>query len=235
MTDKADEERLIKAPCPTCKRTQNVRIACSHESRWSDDYNNISGSDDHRILQCMGCKTVFFQIKSYFSEDMDFRRNAVTGEDEPYIPATYKYRPALSKRDEPSWMTELYAIDPDLHSLLYQVYGAVNNDLPVLAAIGIRTVFDRASELLEIDAGLAFTAKLDALFVKGKIGKEERDILEALTDAGGAAAHRGWRPDAKQLDTLLEATEIFVYRSFIIATKAKALKRAVPPRPPRAK
>jgi len=56
-----------------------------------------------------------------------------------------------------------------------------------------------------------------------------------MTDAGSAAAHCGWRPDAKHLDTLFEATEVFVYRSFIVASKAKALKNAALPRPPRAK
>jgi hypothetical protein len=44
----------------------------------------------------------------------------------------------------------------------------------------------------------------------GKIGRSERETLEILTDAGGAAAHRGWKPTVKQLDTLMTVGEQFL-------------------------
>jgi uncharacterized protein DUF4145 len=89
-------------------------------------------------------------------------------------------------------------------------YEALNNDALVLAAIGLRTVFDRASEKMGVDPALQFDKKLDALEGMEKIGRSERETLEILTDAGGAAAHRGWKPTVKQLDTLMTVGEQFL-------------------------
>jgi Domain of unknown function (DUF4145) len=67
----------------------------------------------------------------------------------------------------------------------------------VLAAIGLRTAFDRASELLGIDPNKTFAGKLSQLVVDGHIGSTEKASLDVLTDAGGAAAHRGWKTQSK--------------------------------------
>jgi hypothetical protein len=64
-------------------------------------------------------------------------------------------------------------IGKEFHKLFDDVYIALNNDLGVLAAIGMRTVFDSASELLSIDPNLSLEKKLNALESQGKIGKDE--------------------------------------------------------------
>jgi hypothetical protein len=87
-----------------------------------------------------------------------------------------------------------------LEDLLTSVYTALDNDLRVLAAIGLRTAFDRASELLSVDPEKTFADKLSQLMANGDIGSTEKESLDVLTDAGGAAAHRGWKPNPKQLD-----------------------------------
>ena len=81
-----------------------------------------------------------------------------------------------------------------------------------------------------VDPALGFNEKLDALLGRGKIGQSERETLEVLTDAGGAAAHRGWKPTITQLDTLMTIGEQFLYRTIILKGQAKALKSKIPPR-----
>src|SRR5262249_11815942 len=104
------------------------------------------------------------------------------------------YWPVPSKRKPPDWVIELLSEDSVLYDLVTETYAALNNDAPVLAAVGLRTVFDRASEKMGVDPALSFAEKLDALERMGKMGRSERGTLEPLTDAGGAAAHRGWKP-----------------------------------------
>ena len=111
----------------------------------------------------------------------------------------------------------------------------MNNELHVLSAIGIRTAFDRASELLGVDPAKNFLEKLTELVHLGKIGSSEKDTLDALTDAGNAAAHRGWSPSQKELDTMMNIIEGFLHRTFILAAAAKSLKQNVPARPTRKK
>jgi hypothetical protein len=110
-------------------------------------------------------------------------------EDSPEEGPTITYWPAPSKRKRPSWTNELIE-DWDLYKLVLETYTALDNDAPVLAAMGLRTVFDRTSEKLGVDAAFGFAEKLDLLLKMGKIGQSEKGTLEVLTDAGGAAAHR---------------------------------------------
>jgi hypothetical protein len=111
------------------------------------------------------------------------------------------------------------------------MYTALNNDLRVLAAIGARTVFDHSSELLGVAPGLTFARKLDELLNQGKVSTDERDTLDVLVDAGSAAAHRGWRPKPKELNTMMDVVETFLHRSFILGDGIKKLKAAIPCKP----
>jgi hypothetical protein len=47
-------------------------------------------------------------------------------------------------------------------------------------------------------------------------------------DAGSAAAHRGWRPNHEELNTMIDVVESFLHRSFIVGDGIKKLKAAVP-------
>ena len=62
--------------------------------------------------------------------------------------------------------------------------GCLNANLPIPAAIAIRTTFDKATEYMEIDPALNFGRKLKALFDLGKIGEDEQEALQVLVDAG---------------------------------------------------
>ncbi len=72
--------------------------------------------------------------------------------------------------------------------------------------------------------------KLDLMVEKGHIGRDERDILEAITDAGSAAAHRGFAPNAKTLGTIIETAENFLHREFVLKTAAGKVRTATPSR-----
>ncbi|MBR1193257.1 DUF4145 domain-containing protein [Bradyrhizobium sp. AUGA SZCCT0160] len=206
-----------KGFCPTCRREQNSEIIAHHSLR-----NFVSGDEggyiqnDHFILKCGGCDTVFHRRDTAFSEVWD--------------KVDKQYWPAQSKRDRPEWFgANIIAVDRLLYKLAGSVYTALDHDLTVLAATGMRTTFDRASELLGIDPDKPFTKKLDDLVTKGKIGVTERSNLNVLVDAGSAAAHRAWEPSIKELDTMMAILEHFLYRAFVIDEQVKALK--VPPRP----
>src|SRR5258707_10670762 len=99
------------------------------------------------------------------------------------------YWPAPVERKPPKWIESIEFADQTLGHLLTEMYTALNNDLRVLAAIGARTAFDRSSELLGVDSNLTFDRKLNELVTIGKVGKDEREILNVLVDAGSAAAH----------------------------------------------
>lgn len=233
MPDSVHE--IIKADCPNCGSGRNAYVRGKHVVRWSEEYSPASSTDTVLILECCGCNSVFFRRDHWFSEWETIGENPYTGELQREGGTETTYWPAPVNRKPPEWIDKIAKADRTLGNLLSEMYSALNNDLRVLAAIGARTAFDRASELLKVDAGLPFGKKLDELVSIGKVSKSERDILEALVDAGSAAAHRAWVPKPTELKTMMEIVEAFLHRAFILEEGLQKLRAAVPPKPIRQK
>ena len=223
-----ESPKTVKGHCPECKGNRHSDILAHHEYCWEDEGAGVNGCSDYRILKCRGCDAIYFQKQEICSEDWHPFFNAATDEWDNELVPRITYWPAPSKKESPEWVTSWDLGDKDLSDLLESVYIALNNDLRILAAIGIRTAFDRASELLGINPNKYFIEKLNELIEKGKIGKEEQEVLKVLTDAGSAAAHRGWKPSVKELDTMISIIESFLYRNFILHKKTKVLETSVP-------
>ena len=215
----------IKGHCPNCGSDRLADVVGHH--RQAHDAKG-GGPDwgaawtDYRILQCRGCEVAYFQQEKLWEEWDDWHE--VT------------YWPSPSKRKKPDWSSSLWRSgDAALISLFDEIYRALNDDLRVLSAIGIRTAFDRATELVGIDPAKTFAEKLVKLVELGLIGGDEKVILNILTDAGSAAAHRGWKPEPQELNTMMDVFEAFLHRTFILRPEAKSLQKKIPAKPQRRK
>jgi hypothetical protein len=227
MGQRAKAPKLVKGHCPSCGPDRNAKVVAYHRDSW-DTNDGIWGVDEYMTLKCLGCDRIYFRTDKVFSEDRMVYDEEI-GE-EIHVP-NKTYWPAPARRPVPDWTKWLLLEDDALSELLLSTYTALDHDLRVLAAIGVRTVFDRASELLGVDPAITFAKKLDGLATNGKIGAEEKDSLSLLTDAGGAAAHRGWKPELEELDTMMGILEGFLHRNFVLPRQTKRLKSAVPPKP----
>ena len=208
-----EEDEVVKGHCPECGPDRKSDVRGSHRYRWCDEDSGVTILARYLILECRGCESIYFQIDSKCSEDPE-------GE--------IKHWPAPTKRAQPKWLTKIGLINRELHSLLEDTYVALNNDLRVLAAIGVRTAFDLSSELLKVDPTKSFAEKLKELEASGKIGKEESENLASLIDAGSAAAHRGWKPSLQELETMMDTLENFIYRNLILGDAVAELRSRVP-------
>jgi hypothetical protein len=227
------EAEVEKGHCPACGPNRYADIVAKHEQRDDDEESGVWFHATHAVLKCRGCGSVYCKKTTLFSEDMDHRENPYTGEWEPYLPSTETFWPSPVRREQPTWIGKIAAANSGLADLLSDVYGALDADLRVPAAIALRTVFDSSTELLGIDAAKGFAEKLNDLQSLGKISSDEKTILETLTDAGSAAAHRGWRPSLSELDTMASIIESYLYRTFVLGDEAATLRRGIPPRPRR--
>jgi hypothetical protein len=225
------EGETTSGHCPDCGGVRNARV-----QKLFAQHTDVDGEDqiwmnrEYAILQCLGCDAVYFRTDSEFSEDEAQRFNHEIDDFETYIPVHTSYHPSPVRRVRPDWALWIRGTDQTLQRLLDAVYDALDADLTVLSAIGTRTTFDRASELLGIDAHLSFEQKLNELRAAGRIGADERQHLGDLVDAGSAAAHRAWEPSNEQLNTMVTILEAFLHRSFVLPEEAGALRDAVPPR-----
>ncbi|MDF8362485.1 DUF4145 domain-containing protein [Achromobacter anxifer] len=220
-------ERITKGHCPACGAGKNADIVAAYKDTWQHDEHPIWGWIDYRILKCRGCDRIYFQRAEACSENINHYCDAA-GHPQQEYEVDYSYWPSPLKRPRPSWLDELVSLDSDLHSILNEVYSGLDSDLAVLSATGMRTAFDRATELLGVDPAKTFQQKLEDLFAAGKVGAAEKETLAVLADAGGAAAHRGWKPQPKQLATMMDIVEAFCHRNFILDGQVVKLKPQIP-------
>ena len=186
------------------------------------------------ILECCGCERIYFRRDYWFSEWEMIGNHPITGEPRLEGGVETVYWPAPVRRQRPNWLKKVEESERSLGKLLKEMYTALDTNLRVLAAIAARTVFDRTSQLLLVNPGLGFKEKLDRLSAEGRISRDEEKILQVLVDAGNAAAHRGWRPKADELSTMVDVVESFLHRSFVLGDGIAKLKASVPARPKRA-
>jgi hypothetical protein len=235
MTPKA-EPRTVRAHCPSCGADRDPAVLGEHEETWHNEQDGVAGANRYRILKCAGCDEVFFQkqMESEYEMVPDPDPNPDPDYPQGFVPRVRsQYWPSAVVRPKPAWVDDLISTDWTLYQLLQETYQALNDGLQITTALGMRTAFDRASELLGIDPALPFAKKLDELQKQGLIGAHEKDALSVLVDAGSAAAHRAWRPSVEQLRTMIAIIEPFLHRSFIGTEAAKRLKEKVPPKPRR--
>ncbi|CAM3161597.1 DUF4145 domain-containing protein [Asticcacaulis taihuensis] len=241
MTDTNASElgQSIKAECSECGGMRNCDVLGFHNDRRGlNDY--ISWYKKWYILACRGCEHVFVQT-AYGDEDQRAYGHNEDGEPVEEHYETNAYWPALAKRKPPEWLNGLgYSIDdlwtevavPKVDSArlakaLRELYTALDNDLFMLAGIGVRTCFDIASELLGIAENQTFKDKLNQLVKDGHIGQVDMDHLEFLVEAGNASAHRGWVADRSQISTMMDVLESFIHRAFIEPARKEKLSAAV--------
>lgn len=230
-------DTLKKANCPTCDGQRVCFVHGHYEQRWNwtDRINEVNGLNDHYLLECRGCETVFYQCAKSNSEDVEFQYHPFTGEEEYYYPETITTFPSPPKpsKEMPDWLLQQGRIEPRLAAILKEMYVARDSGSYILASVGLRTAFDRASELLGIPPEESFVSKVSGLLKQGVVGQSEADALNVVADAGSAAAHRGWSPSEEEFEALLTALEHFLERNLVTVNKATAVKASIPPRPQR--
>lgn len=231
----------LRAFCANCTGARNCEVKGHH--RVSESDGQFDWWCDWYLLVCRGCDHVFAQSvssdsESYYPVGYDRDGNTEYAADE-----VVRSWPARFKRSRPGWLHKLdnhiaHEKADDFSACLLQVYEALDHDLNILAAIGIRTAFDVASEILGVEPDQGFESKLSEMEKSGLITPSQKDEFDVLINAGNASAHRGWNPKFEDLDPLMDALEHFINDKFIApASRQRAsdgiakVKPKVPSRP----
>ena len=117
------------------------------------------------VLECRGCSGISVRRRYWFSEWESVQQDPLTGPLVKDIPEEVSYWPAKQTRTRPDWGNRL--ADENLRQVMEEVYVAVDHGLVVLAAIGARTLLDRAISLMVVDQKNGFAGKLNAMVAKG--------------------------------------------------------------------
>ena len=216
----------VLANCNKCGGDRNAYVRATHAVPGSD--GKVSWKTVIEILECGGCSEMSVRRRYWFSEWEDVYEDPLTGRLVRDMPEEITYWPAKQSRARPEWWDRLP--DENLRQVLKEVYIAIDHGLAVLAAIGARTLLDRAMLLKVGDHKNGFQGKLDAIVAAGHMLPEEKDKFVVIADAGSAAAHRAHVPDENTLDSVLSAVEALLHRLYIFPGEVKTVEATTPKR-----
>lgn len=215
--------KTTKSYCNECLQETNHDLIATRHRRWveTDSDGTPVGDEttDYDFVQCRGCENVSLR-----------RRHIGLGEREESVDY---FPPAVSRR-LPAWLSGVSFFDWDgpkmrIRELLREVYSALYSGSNRLAMMGARAVVDIALTDKLGDIG-GFGQKLDGAEKKGWVTPAHRKVLATAIDAGNAVAHRGYRPEKKHLDLVLDIVEHLVQLLYILETNAQNLAKQTPQR-----
>jgi hypothetical protein len=201
VTDEGSRS-ILRGNCPHCGADRNAEVLAEDTHEEENEQAIIWVRRTYSILRCLGCDSRYIRIVELCSEDTDWDIDPDTGESFEMLNEKVSYWPSVptprATRSRPDWLwydplelkPSLGSEYPELASLLGEVYTALDHKLHILAKIGMRTVFDCASQKLGADPNQNFAEKLKELSAGNKISGEEKEMLSVLAEAGSAAAHR---------------------------------------------
>lgn len=214
--------------CPSCRGKRKATVVFEKSTSLTNDFGVAANSISHRVLECNGCESV------YFSRVGRFRNITVDTpneeEAEPFGPPQEDFYPLVQVREKPTWINDLWEIDPVIAEWYSDIYFCLDNNKNGLAAIAVRTVIDRTLIALGCSETVSFNKKIQWAIENGHILQSEKEIFENLFDAGSAATHRGWRPDYSGIITLIVHLEAIIRRVFIASDDVRKLKTSIPQR-----
>lgn len=208
-----DDDAITKAFCNGCCQDTNHRSRRIHTRQYTEGNGPQKRAleESWDLFVCLGCGAVFarrtISSPEYARSDMaDF--------------------PPRQWRRTPSWQDDLPESIGDMHREVYQTLqaGALR-----CATIGARTLIDLSLTEAVSDLG-NFPVKLDAAVEAGRLSAEQKRILEAAIGAGSAAAHRGFAPNARLIEDVLDIVEHLLQGQYILGRASERLRRRVPPR-----
>ena len=209
------KKKIERVHCNKCHHETNHAVVGECISKGSAPLDNdpeygVFWEDRHTMLQCQGCESVVLRRVSWFSE---------------WDGAEVTFFPPPISRIMPAWKDKL---DSEELGLMKEVYAALQADSPSLATMGARALVDMVMNKEVGDIG-GFKAKMKAMKEQGIISQRNAEILEAALDAGHAAAHRGHRPKAKQVNQVMDIVENLLH-THVLKDVASLLKDSTPKR-----
>lgn len=208
----------IKAHCNECSGERNHEVLHIEKSSWTDEDSDVSGGDKYELIRCLGCEAVRLKHTNWFSEDDG---------------VTVRYYPPAIFRRQPDWFGELWlelgSDDDFVEKLLKEIYVALQNNLPSLAAMGVRALLEKVMISKTGDNG-SFAANMAEFETLGFVSRVQRERLEVILEVGHAAIHRIFTPKTAEVITLIEIAEHVIESVYLHESKVKEVTKRVPPK-----
>ena len=222
---------ITKAHCNSCVGERNNLYLHKHEKVWDELLADdppywIDGKDIYELLQCAGCDRITLRHTSWCNQDYD--------EDGKPLKGISYYPPPIFRR-QPNWLSGREALQffigpaSFVPRLLKEIYTALHDNCPSLAAMGIRALLERVMIAQVTDRG-TFAKNLTAFKQEGYISERQQEIFAATLEVRHASSHRSYNPSSEDLRMTLDITENILESVYVSGKQATTLKKRIPER-----
>jgi hypothetical protein len=211
--------KTMKAHCNNCGPYRTHSVLARVERHWDDDEARIDGTDVYQLLECGGCERVTLRHDSWNSYETD--------EDGQLTTTTVYYPPAISRK-QPEWLTGargpfFLAFNHPIRRLMSEIYSAVQNDSPALAAMGIRALIEHVMVEKVGDEG-AIGRNIAKFISEGYIAPKSQELFrDFLIESGHAAMHRAYFPKSSDILAMLDIVESIIETIYVHPHQTKGL------------
>ena len=212
----------VKALCLDCKKVTNHNVLAEHKTSGGHEEDEIRWWATYQIIQCMGCDDISFRRTSACEEDFD----PYTGKLEE---AESLYPDRLGGRDP---MSGHESFPVKTKRIYIETIKALNNQTPILAAIGLRALIE--SICLEKKTKAKTLAKgIDELAQMGLLSAKQAEFLHNHRFMGNEAAHEIIAPKPEHLVAAIDIAETLLKTIYVLPEMAEQIKPKKAPTTPR--
>ena len=229
-TENATKNGIFKVICQECKRETNHLVLTSIELEGFEEEYDIHWSSIYQIIKCQGCDTLSFRIENSDSETWS--------PNEPFREIIYPKRSKeiLSNKN-------FYNLPFNVNKIYRETIDCYNNDILILCAAGIRALVeaiclenkivdgnvdkkDQNGNVIGYDRKDTLEGKINGLFEKGILTKENSVVLHEHRLLGNEALHRMTLPNKDELNIAINIIESILESIYEIPFKSMKLRQA---------
>lgn len=205
----------VELPCQKCAGKTTHKALVTVDVRGSEGDHSFDWSDDHQIVQCLGCKSLSFRIASSNSEDY-----YPINEDEYEHGVSEKlYPPRLEGRK--GLGNDTVYLPAKVRPIYDETLTALSVQAVILAAIGLRALIEAVCQEKEAKGGDLFK-RIDSLVEQRVLTPAGATILHKIRALGNAAAHEAKPHSERQLALAMDIVEHMLKDVYILPKQAES-------------
>lgn len=167
---------------------------------------------NYKILKCINCESITY--KNEFVNSEDFFQIGVEHDGSPIYDDNAQIQLYPIRDEETAFSKEFEKILPeDIYFTYEEVIIALNNKMPVLTALGLRTLLE---QIIKYYGGVDDLGIILTQFEEdGFISTKQRALLDNIRYLGNDAAHRANSKSRKDLILHLKVLENLIQQLFV--------------------
>lgn len=201
----------MKLFCYRCGKYTNHKILSEKKVRSTSEDDDQWG-EDHYFGECAGCDAITYAISSWNASDWDPN----TGE----VDSTWKTYPRADTARQS--MADDFHLPGKISYIYKEIIGAMNAQLPVLSAIGLRALIEAVCRERNISGG-NLENLIDGLSTNGVLSNAQASILHGHRFLGNIAAHEVVSPKPRELVAALEIAETLLRTIYVLPELSKQI------------